>query len=65
MAAKKKSNCFFILLDKMFLGHFVRPLFKPSGDPSQVREGLNNTVTTAGVVAALVLSMVVYVLRDS
>ena len=54
-----KSNCFYVLLDKMFLGHFIRPLFKPDGDASQVREGLNNTVTTAGVVAALVLSMVV------
>ena len=51
-------SCISSCIDKMFLGHFVRPLFSKENDPTTVRDGLTNTVTTAGVVAALVLSMV-------
>jgi len=52
-----KCGCLFGCLDKIFLGHFVRPLFNGKNDAGTIRDGLTNTVVTAGVVGALVFSL--------
>jgi len=44
-------------LDRIFLGHLVRPLFSGDNNATAIRDGLTNTVVTAGVVGALVFSM--------
>jgi hypothetical protein len=51
------TGCMLGCLDKIFLGHFVRPLFNGNNDAGTIRDGLTNTVVTAGVVGALVFSL--------
>ena len=46
-------RCLLGLADKIFLAHYVRPLFtRKDSDPSTIRDGLTNTVVTAGVVVS-------------
>lgn len=52
-------------MDKIFLGHYVRPLFNGNQSPGAIRDGLNNTVVTAGVVGALVFSLTIEAALDS
>ena len=52
-------RCVGACLDKIFMGHYVRPLFHKGNNPAAVRDALTNTVVTAGVVGALVFSMTV------
>lgn len=53
-------RCFYRLIDKLFLGHYIRPLFvNKDNNAATIRDGLTNTVVTAGVVGALIFSMTV------
>ena len=50
------DNCIGQLIDTLFLGNIIRPLFV-KGDSTQIKEGLINFVTSAGVVSALMISI--------
>ena len=50
------DNCFGQLVDQIFLGNIIRPLFL-KGDSDQIKDGLINFVTSAGVVSALMISI--------
>ena len=50
------NNCFGHMVDKIMLGNIIRPLFM-KGDAQQIKDGLINFVTSAGVVSALFISI--------